>query len=253
MTMRLILLGTGTSLPDPDRVQSGVLIEMDGRPILFDIGSGVLHRLTQLNIDLTRIQDIFLTHFHIDHSSDFLTLLQTVWLLHGTHEFRIYGPPPIDEWYRGLITTAYPYLQNKVKIAQQVLAESDSVHLGQCVITTCPTIHGSMPSRAYRIECADQSIVYSGDTAPCDVLIELARGTDILIHECNWLDGDHPPHAHTSPSELRAIVESCHPKKVILTHVAPEVVENGIEVVSTVKGHSDSEVILGEDLMQITL
>jgi ribonuclease BN (tRNA processing enzyme) len=81
----------------------------------------------------------------------------------------------------------------------------------------------------------------------------LAKGTDVLIHECNWLDGPHPEGVHTSPSELARIAEEINPSKVILTHVAPEVVAKRDKVIEIVSRRTDAEVIVGEDLMTVAL
>ena len=49
-----------------------------------------------------------------------------------------------------------------------------------CALVEHPPV---VPAFAFRFETADRSIVFAGDTAPCDSLIELARGADVLVHE----------------------------------------------------------------------
>ncbi len=249
--MRLTVLGSGTSYPYPSRVQAGILVETRETPLIFDIGSGILHRLVQTGVELTDIEHVFFTHFHIDHSSDFLTFYQTLWLLGYDMTLNLHGPSNISEWYKGLFEIAYPYLRDKFNIERGVLDENDVVYIGSAIVTTCPTLHGSIPSRAFRIEEGGKSIVYSGDTAPCQELIDLAHKTDVLVHECNWLDGNHPKGVHTSPSELTKIIEACEPKKVILTHLAPEVVNDEERVLSITKRRTNAEILLGKDLMTI--
>ena len=83
--------------------------------------------------------------------------------------------------------------------------------------------------------------------------MDLATGADVLIHECNWLDGDHPGGVHTSPSELAEIVELAEPRKVVITHVSPEVVAKEEEVLATVGRRTNAEVMLARDLMTIAL
>ncbi len=247
--MRVTLLGSGTSLPDPDRVQSGILVEVGNQTILFDVGSGTLHRLTQTQVDVNSIDAVFITHFHIDHCSDFIPLCQTLWLSGYQKTLRLFGPPAMREWACGVFEVAFPYLRDKIRIELIELEERETVYLGPVAISTSITTHGSMDTRAYRIEHEGKSVVYTGDTGPCRDVIELAKGTDLLIHELNWLDGKHPEGVHTSPSELMAIVEEADPHKVILTHLTPEVVANKKSVLATVGRRSNAEVIIGEDLM----
>jgi len=247
--MKVTMLGTGTTYPDPDRVQSGILIELNDESILFDIGAGIYHRLIQTGVDLGSISSIFITHFHIDHCSDFLMLCQYLWL--GGHDkpLNIYGPPEIKQWYRGLFDIAFPYAQNRLAIDVRILKEHEVVQVGKANISNTPTVHGNMETRALRIEWRGHSLVYSSDTAPCRNVIDLAKGTDVLIHECNWLDGPNPEGVHTTPSQLAQIVEEVAPKKVILTHVSPNVVSQKDRVLEIVSRQTNVEIVLGEDLM----
>lgn len=251
--MKITLLGTGTSLIDQDRVQSGLLIEGKREPVLIDVGSGVLRRLVQTGTEITAINHVFISHFHVDHCSDFLPLYQSLWLENYDKTLTLYGPPSMKEWSRGVYDVAFPYLRDRIAMEQRVLEEKDAIYIDDLVVTTTPTTHGSYESRAFRIESGSDSIVYSSDTAPCRELIELAKGVDILIHECNWLDGDHKPGIHTSPSELTSIVEGIQPGKVILTHLSPEVIEHGDEVISIVGRRTNAEIALAEDLMTIEI
>ncbi|MFW9982389.1 MAG: MBL fold metallo-hydrolase [Candidatus Thorarchaeota archaeon] len=251
--MRIVLLGTGTSYPDSQRVQSGILVEYNESRVLFDVGSGVLHRLAQREIDLKTLDAVFLSHFHIDHCSDFLTLIQSLWLSSYDRTLKLYAPPFIREWSRGVNDVAFKYLREKIAIETTVLKEDLVVHQGEIVVTNSPTIHGSMDTRAFRIEHEGQILVISSDTAPCREIIELAKGCDVLVHECNWLDGPHPEGVHTSPSELAQVAEKTNPGKLILTHVSPDVVANQKKVVEIVKRRTDAEVFIGEDHMVLDI
>ena len=110
-----------------------------------------------------------------------------------------------------------------------------------------------MDTRALKLEMDDKRFVYSSDTAPCKDVINLAKGADVLIHECNWLDGQHPEGVHTTPSQLTEILEESQPHKVILTHVSPEVVQSADKVLDIVRRRTDAEVFLGKDLMSFTI
>ena len=247
--MRVTLLGTGTSFPDPERVQSGILVQTDQTRVLFDVGSGTLHRLTQLSFDFTKLDAVFLSHFHIDHVSDFLTLCQTLWLSGYDRTLKLYAPPMVKEWSRGVHDVAFTYLREKLEIEIIILREDQVVHQGDLMVSNSPTLHSTMDTRAFKIEHEGRTLVISSDTAPCREVTELAKGCDVLVHECNWLDGLHPEGVHTSPSEVARIVEEASPNKVVLTHVSPEVVEEKNKVIDIVSRRTSAEVIFGEDLM----
>ncbi|TXT55726.1 MAG: Ribonuclease Z [Candidatus Thorarchaeota archaeon] len=245
------MLGTGTSMPDPERVQSGIMIQTEKHTFLMDLGSGVLQRLVSSGVDITRIENVFLSHFHVDHCSDFPSFCQSMWLAGFDKTLHLHAPPQVDEWSRGVREIGYPYLLEKLDVKIHHLTEESVVHIGRCKITNIPTKHGSMDARAFKMECNTESIVYSSDTAPFEEFIEFAKGADLLIHECNWLDGEYPKEVHTSPSELHAIVKAVKPKKVVVTHVSPQVANDWDQVHAIISDGIDAEVILGEDLLAL--
>jgi ribonuclease BN (tRNA processing enzyme) len=251
--MRITLLGTGTSYPDPNRVQSGIFIESGNESILVDIGSGVLHRLTQRGIDLDTISSVFISHFHIDHCSDFLTLCQSIWLSGSRRTLNLYGPPSVIEWLHSLHTDAFPYLSDKVIIQPFILQKNESVKFQKMTVVNTPTIHGKIDTRAFKIESEGKVFVYSSDTAPSPEVNVFAQKADILVHECNWLDGAHPEGVHTTPTELVQIVDEVAPSKMILTHLSPEVVQNKGKVLEIVGSKTDTNVLIAEDLMSFEI
>src|SRR3982750_1977864 len=73
--MRLVTLGTGTVALTAARVCAGHYVEAGSARVLFDCGSGVSHRLAQLGLPWREITHVAITHFHLDHISDFATLV----------------------------------------------------------------------------------------------------------------------------------------------------------------------------------
>jgi ribonuclease BN (tRNA processing enzyme) len=250
IAMKVTLLGTGTSVPDPERVQSGILVEAEDTTILIDAGSGVLHRLTQLEFDITELDAVFISHFHIDHCSDFLTLLQSLWLAGYDKPLQLYAPPNVAEWSKGVRDIAFPYLREKLGLEIQKLKEDDLVYIGPLTIATCPTTHGTMQTQAFKVEDGGFSFVFSSDTAPCKEVTELATGTDVLIHECHWLDGNLPEGVHTSPSGLSEVVEKANPSRLILNHITPQIIANSEKVVASIQRRTKAAISVGHDLMQ---
>ena len=93
----------------------------------------------------------------------------------------------------------------------------------------------SVESLGYRVDCAHGSVVITGDCRPSPAMTELARGADVLIHECAKLDGDmlksgklarnmpteEPSGAHTTPTWLGKVARDTGVKHLIATHLAP--------------------------------
>ena len=69
--MDIIILGSGTGLPLVDRASPAFALLLEERLALFDVGPGTLRQLSRAGIPYNRIGDIFITHFHPDHTADF--------------------------------------------------------------------------------------------------------------------------------------------------------------------------------------
>jgi ribonuclease BN (tRNA processing enzyme) len=159
----------------------------------------------------------------------------------------------VKEWSRGVFDVAFKYLRDKLLIKTTELNENHVIPEGNLTVIAGPTLHGNYDTRGFRVEHGEKILTYSSDTAPCRDIIDLAKGTDVLVHECNWLDGPHPEGVHTSPSELAKIAEEINPSKIVLTHISPEVDANKDKVIEIVSRRTNAEVLLGEDLMVLDL
>src|SRR5262245_51268655 len=74
------LLGTGTPQPRIDRLGPAILLESGGHRLLFDAGRGVPIRLEQAGVRPGRVEAVFLTHLHSDHTTGLPDLWLTGWL-----------------------------------------------------------------------------------------------------------------------------------------------------------------------------
>jgi len=73
--MRVVVLGSGTGVPDPSRLPSGVLVEGGGARVLVDCGPGIVRRLSAAGVGPEAVTAVLLTHFHVDHAADLTALL----------------------------------------------------------------------------------------------------------------------------------------------------------------------------------
>jgi len=258
--MKVILLGTGAAVPDELRRAPSQVIEVNGQHLLFDCGGGTGHSLAKIKISPAEINHFFLTHHHIDHCVEFPSLVLASYLKGRTDKINLYGPIGTTKFNSILFDDLFTYVKGLVAskganlTIDVVETENGIVMEGDGFSVTCaPVVHGKIPTLAYRIESEGRSVVISGDTAPCDSLIELAHGADVLIHECAFPDekGEHP--AHTIPYQLGDIAAKAKVKKVALTHLFP--ICNGKEegMVESVKKSFTGDVVSGEDFMEINI
>ena len=78
--MRVTILGSGTPRPDINRFSQSILVEAGDEKLLFDTGRGSAIRLSQANINIGDINEIFLTHLHSDHTLGMPDVIMTGWI-----------------------------------------------------------------------------------------------------------------------------------------------------------------------------
>ncbi len=74
--MEITFLGTGVAIPQKDRVQSGILVRLEEKPLLIDCGSGVLSRFPEAGVSHTEVDTVLLSHLHLDHVADLHPLIK---------------------------------------------------------------------------------------------------------------------------------------------------------------------------------
>ncbi len=248
MATNITLLGTGVAIPQKERVQSGILLDYADNPILLDCGAGVLQRLVEVECDHTKIDNVILSHLHLDHVADVLPLIKANWLCDKNH-ISIFGPIGTKEWMSALLDI-YPYLHD-VKIDITELKPSDSFTVDDMQIECIPTVH-SMPSLGYKVH-ADSVFLYSGDTEPVKSIIDASSDCRLLIHECSFPDSVSDVTNHTTPTPLGNMLKNGGPDELVLTHLYPHTRGFEGEMVRTIMDACGVPVHIGSDLEKIVL
>ena len=249
--MEITFLGTGVALPQKDRVQSGMIIDVEGRPILFDCGCGILNRIQEAGFEHTAVDTIMLSHLHLDHVSDLLGLLKANWLS-GKTWARIYGPRGTEKWIAAQ-EDAYGYFMDKLELDIREIAPGEEFTPAgfECEILAGKAEH-DVPALAYRLNCADGDIAISGDTTPSREVLDLAAGADLLVHECSYPFGGNAD-IHTTPDALASLIEEYREEigTLCLTHFYPAMQGHEKETVSYLEAYFDGEILIAEDLMSL--
>ena len=112
---KLIILGSGTPNPDPQRYGSGYAIVVNESAYIVDFGPGIVRRISAMSptwggefpsMELQKINIAFLTHIHSDHSGALADLILTPWIMGRNEPLKLYGPPGLDSMSKN-ITEAY--------------------------------------------------------------------------------------------------------------------------------------------------
>ncbi|MEM7283020.1 MAG: MBL fold metallo-hydrolase, partial [Pseudomonadota bacterium] len=199
---QVVILGTGTPIPDPRRAGPSVAVIHRGQSYLFDIGAGsiqnavtarYLHDIPSLYP--THICCVFITHMHSDHTLDLVELAYRMWW-RRPHRLRVFGPTGVDHMVGKMEEMMGPDLRIRLAGTQPVQFPesrravateiSDGVVLEKegLKIEAFSVPHGAIsPAYAYKVTAHDRTIVISGDTSLSEKLEEMATGVDVLVHE----------------------------------------------------------------------
>lgn len=278
---RVTLLGTGDPIPRVDRFGPATLVEVAGQELLFDVGRGASQRLVQLNIPLSALDGVFITHFHSDHINGLADLWMTGWIPpwfgRRSEPFEVWGPVGTKSMLEHL---ELAYSENtRVRIPDELLPpagidtlahefDEDGVVYEKdgVVVTAFAVEHGDLikPSYGYRVDYDGRSVVISGDTRYDENLIAAAEGADLVIHEVALVSDELLASSeqirrivahHTLPEEAGLVFDKIGPKLAVYTHLVmlsnpPEFPEVPLSSLLTrTRTNYSGPLMIGEDLM----
>jgi ribonuclease Z len=246
---QLVILGSGTPNPNPERGGSAYAVIVDNTPYLVDFGPGAIRSFAALmpawgggmkKMDVTKIEHAFLTHIHSDHTTGLSDLLLTPWIMGRENKLNLYGPKGLEKM-AGSLLDAYAddidyrvngtqpsngtgYQFNFTELADGVVFQDRNLKVEAFKVN-----HGDFEDAyGFRFTSKDKVIVFSGDTGPSKSLERYAKDADILVHEVYSNAGFlkktkdwqiyHKGH-HTSTYEVGEIASRAKPKILVLSHI----------------------------------
>jgi ribonuclease BN (tRNA processing enzyme) len=221
---QLTFLGSGDAFASGGRFNACMHLSGGEEPMLLDCGATALVALKRAGIDPASVGWIALSHLHGDHFAGLPWLVLDGQFAKRTRPLVIGGPPgtrdrlhqAFEALYPGAVGADRPF---ETRVLE--MAEREPCRFGPALITPFEVRHGSgAPAYALRLEYAGKVIAYSGDTEWTDALLEVARGADLLVCECNYFDKEVPGHlSHRTLAEKRAQL-GC--ERVVITHMSED-------------------------------
>ena len=203
-TTQLIILGSGTPNPDPERSGSAYAVIVDDTPYLIDFGPGIIRSAAALSpawggeikgASVENLEHAFLTHIHSDHSAGLSDLLLTPWVMGRENRLQLFGPPGLEKMALSILD-AYQedidYRVNGTQPANKTGYKFEFTELKNGIVFQDNNLtveafkvnHGDFDDAfGFRFTSKDKVIVFSGDTGPSKSLEKYAKGADILVHE----------------------------------------------------------------------
>jgi ribonuclease Z len=259
--LRVTVLGSGNPWNTRAQASASVMVEVgnpEGDILVFDLGSGSTANYASLKLPINKLNKVFFTHLHADHTGDLITLSGS-WSKVGRADGPVYvwgpsGDEPrlgtkhfvegVEEalaWDTAAGHGAINPDSMKIVVSEFDYSQTQVVYNENGVkVTSFPVVHALSGAVGYRLDFAGLSFGFSGDTRACRTLVEACEGVDLLIHEC------FPPAAalaaasglsieratialnaaHTSPTAAGKVFRLAKPRVAGLYHtlLSPQVI-----------------------------
>jgi ribonuclease BN (tRNA processing enzyme) len=242
---KVVLLGTGTPVPDPDRSGPATAIVVGDSAYLVDFGPGVVRRAEAAalrgvpSVAPGNLKVAFVTHLHSDHTAGYSDLILTGWTSGRTVPLEVYGPSGLQSMtehilqaYRIDIETRTNPDGNQRRFPDGSKVNAHEIKPGviykddKITVTAFATKH-AMESYGYRFDTPDRSIVISGDTNPVEETVKACNGCDVLVHEAQLLEllakmpdsiQSFVAKYHTTTEQLAELANKAKPKLLVVYH-----------------------------------
>lgn len=285
--IRIHILGGGTPTPTKERFGSAFAVEIGDDVLMFDCGPAATHKLVKSGLWPTEVSHLFFTHHHFDHDVDFPCLLLCRWDQGAGREdpLKVYGPPPTRRFAESLIGENGAFAHDWKARVHSPLSQRVYVNRGGVLPRRPPTVEAVdiepgfvlddrswivragyarhvqpyLDSLAYRVETTSGSVVFTGDTEPCQEVADLAAGADLLLCMC-WdhqatMDANGESRGQCGTTGAATMAQQAGVRRLALVHSGPVISRSDerARVLESVGGAFSGEILFPEELEAIEL
>ena len=281
---RLTILGAGTPTPTPARYGTSYVLEIGGEQIMVDCGPATTHKLVKAGLWPTNIDYLFFTHHHFDHDVDYPCFLLTRWdqSIGKENVLQVFGPTLTEQLTHRILDendgafahdwkarvnapgsqTVYVNRGGTLPRTPPEVSAKD-ITAGKIFsgpsweVTGADAVHVQpyLDSLAYRIDSDEGSVVFTGDTNPCDSVTKLAQGADVMVAMC-WDEEEHmhelgEQHGAMGNVGAAKMAQKAEVKKLVLAHVGPNLAKHPVmeKGIGNAKKEYDGDLVFSEELM----
>ena len=247
---KVIILGASNAIPTLESENTHMVIVGQDRMVLVDSVSNPILRLEKAGLDFNDLTDIIVTHFHPDHASGVPLLLMDMWLMGRQKPLNIYGLHYTLDRVEGLMGfynwSEWPNFFPVVFFRLPVREMTPVLDCPEFTIHASPVRH-MIPNIGLRVNFSQKQKVmaYSCDTEPCEEVVRLSGGADVLIHEAT---GGSP--GHSSATQAGEIASKAEVNKLYLIHYPTGRFAKG-DIVAEASKTFQGDIQLAKDFMEL--
>jgi ribonuclease BN (tRNA processing enzyme) len=266
------VLGSGGPELEDKRASSSYLVWQDGQArVLIDAGGGSALRFGESGAKMSQLDVMLFTHFHVDHSADFPSLMFSSWFEDRNRPLPIYGPDG-NKYFPSTVDFVHAFFNNRDGIYRYlsvllVAQENGGYEVQPHDVTGNPSsavfqdehlsayaarvIHGGVPALGWRIEIGGKAVVFSGDTnGEGDDLVRLAKNADLFIAHNAVPEGATgvERRLHMPPSVIGQIAQQANVKQLVLSHRMLRTLGKEAQTLSEIRKSFSGPVTFANDL-----
>ncbi len=229
--MKITIFGSGSGIPEKGKVQTCVGVESNDKMILLDIGEGAVSSIVANEVDIEKIEKVFISHTHADHFIGLPRFIQYLKWKKRKKPFEIYLPPKHIEAVEKFFPFLYIFRERfDFEYRFLPLPNGEFYALENLKIRLLPTKHLKKYQKyadVYGVETVSygylidetsdgglepKRFLFSSDIYSVDEIVSYLDGVDLLLIECS----------HIEIEDMIENISDFYIPRVILTHVSPE-------------------------------
>jgi ribonuclease BN (tRNA processing enzyme) len=225
----LTFIGTGNAFAPDGLCWNGFLAN---RRYLFEAPPQALMSLQRLGVDPNEVEAIVLSHHHGDHFLG-LPFLMLYWKYRGRRKpVKIIGPPETESVTRQIAERTYPTLFELSYDLEWIEARpGQAIRVGELRLEPVEVEHDEKLTLnlGYAADLGGRRFGYTGDSALCDSVLDLARHSEVLVTECASREERVPTHMNLR-DDMPVLRRTLAPDAtLILTHLDAGIVTNDMQ------------------------
>lgn len=214
----ITILGTASAVSNQHHENTHLAVSTDQDLILIDAPGNPVRRLEEAGLSPAALTALILTHFHPDHVSGAPLLLMDLWLLGRRRPLPVFGLAGVlQRLEQNMALYEWETWPNFYPVQFLPIPESEMslvLETDEVIVQASPVQH-MIPCLGLRFTArrSGRAVAYSSDTAPCDQVVRLAQGAELLIHEAAG-----PANGHTSAAQAGEIAQRAGVRQLLLIH-----------------------------------